>query len=96
LDPEFAVHYYRGLRLERSGRAEEAIEAYRQAIRANRSSIDAQIRLGLLLRGLGRDDEANRAFLAALDLQSRTRPWPPTRRLRRPRRYRAIGLDTSP
>jgi Flp pilus assembly protein TadD len=77
--PEFAFHYNQGLSLERSGRYEQAVEAYSEAIRNHPFDVDALVHLGLLLRELGRDDEANRAFLTALDL-TRQVALPPVRR----------------
>lgn len=63
-------HRNRGLALERAGRYAEAANAYREAARLDPGDIDAQVRLGLMLRGLGHDDEANEAFRAALDLRN--------------------------
>jgi Flp pilus assembly protein TadD len=67
--PEFAFHYNQGLSLERSGKYEEAVAAYGEAIRNHPFDIDALVHLGLILRELGRDEEANHAFLAALDVK---------------------------
>ena len=64
------VAFNRGVELERRGLCEEAVEAYREALSLNPRDIDAQVRLGLLLREAGRDEEANRAFQAALALQA--------------------------
>jgi Flp pilus assembly protein TadD len=77
--PEFALHYNRGLSLERSGKYEQAAEAYGEAVRIHPLDIDAQVHLGLILRELGRDEEANGAFLTALDLKWRA-SLPPHRR----------------
>jgi Flp pilus assembly protein TadD len=77
--PEFVFHYDLGLSLERSGKYEQAVQAYHEAIRAHPFDVDAQIHLGLILRELGRDEEANRAFLTALDLK-RQASLPPCRR----------------
>ena len=79
LNPQFALHYNRALAAERAGHCEDAVHAYHEAIRINPFDVDAQIHLGLMLRELGRDEEANRAFLMALDLQ---RSAPPRRRKR--------------
>jgi len=76
--PEFAFHYNRGLSLERSGKCEEAVAAYSEAIRNHPFDIDALVHLGLILRELGRDDEANRAFLTALDVKRQV-ALPPVR-----------------
>lgn len=54
--------------LERDGRVSEALEAYLQAVRFDPHDPINHVRLGLVLRGVGRDEEANRAFQAALDL----------------------------
>ena len=54
--------------LERDGRVGEALEAYLQAVRFDPHDPLHHVRLGLVLRGVGRDEEANRAFQAALDL----------------------------
>jgi Flp pilus assembly protein TadD len=66
--PKFAFHYDRGLSLERCGKYEQAAEAFSKAICNHPFDIDALVHLGLILRELGRDEEANRAFLSALDL----------------------------
>ena len=63
------LFYNRGLAFERQGRSEEAAAAYAEAVRLDPGDVEAQVRLGLVLRDLGRDEEANRAFLAALDLK---------------------------
>jgi Flp pilus assembly protein TadD len=76
LDPQFVFEYNRALAAERAGRYEEAVSAYGESIRINPHSIDVHIRVGLILRELGRDEEANRAFLAALDLQRAGIPLP--------------------
>ena len=65
-----ALHHNRGLSLERAGRYREAAEAYAEAVRLDPDDADAQVKLGLVLRELGRDEEANRAFLSALKLRS--------------------------
>jgi len=67
-DPS-VLFYNRGLTLERQGRNEEAAAAYGEAARLDPHDVEAQVRLGLVLRDLGRDEEANRAFLTALDLK---------------------------
>jgi Flp pilus assembly protein TadD len=64
-----AFHHNRGLSLERAGRYREAAEAYAEAVRLDPDDADAQIKLGLVLRELGRDEEANLAFLSAIRLR---------------------------
>jgi tetratricopeptide (TPR) repeat protein len=71
VNSQFAVHYNRALDFERAGHYHQAIDAYRQAIEANPFDLDALIRLGLMLREVGLDEEANRAFSSALDLSRR-------------------------
>ena len=63
-----AVHHNRGLSFERAGRYGEAADAYATAVRFDPDDADAHVKLGLILRELGRDDEANIAFLSALRL----------------------------
>ncbi len=70
MNSQFAVHYNRALDFERAGQYHQAIDAYRQAIEADPSDLDALIRLGLVLREVGRDEEANRAFSSALDVSA--------------------------
>ena len=65
-----AEHLSRGLSAERAGRYTEAAEAYREAARLDPGDIDAQVRLGLVLRVLGRDEEANEAFRLALYMRA--------------------------
>ena len=60
----------RGLALERAGRYSEAVAAYRQAAQVDPSDAEAQVHLGVVLRELGRDEEANEAFRAALELHA--------------------------
>lgn len=64
-----ASHMSRGLALERAGQHVDAADAFGEAVRLDPSDPEAQTRFGLALRELGRDDEANRAFLAALRLR---------------------------
>jgi Tfp pilus assembly protein PilF len=85
-NPDFALHRNRALSLMRAGRSCQAAAAYREALRMDPASIDAHIHLGLTLRELGLDEEANRSFLAALELQrhagwSTDRDEPPSRSL---------------
>lgn len=61
-----AAHRRRALALEFRGRYGEAVAAYHEALRCDPEDADALIRLGVLLRELGRDEEANQAFEAAL------------------------------
>lgn len=64
-----ASHLRRALALERTGHHLEAAEAYGEAVRLDPGDPEIQTRLGLVLRELGRDEEANRAFLSALQLR---------------------------
>lgn len=67
MEPDLAaVHYNKALELEKKGRYVDAVDEYREAVRLEPADADAFIRLGLLLRELGRDDEANKAFQSAL------------------------------
>lgn len=59
----------RALVLERNGHHAQAADAYSEAVRLDPGDPEIQARLGLVLRELGRDDEANRAFLSALRLR---------------------------
>jgi tetratricopeptide (TPR) repeat protein len=68
-----AVHRQRAAALEALGRSEEAIHAYREALLCDPEDADAQARVGLLLRELGRDEEANQAFASAMQLRSASR-----------------------
>jgi Flp pilus assembly protein TadD len=67
--PTAAAHRRRALVLEFRGRYGEAVAAYHEAVRCDPEDTDARIRLGLLLRELGHDEEANRAFEEALALR---------------------------
>jgi Tfp pilus assembly protein PilF len=72
-----AFHRQRAGALEASGHSVEAVEAYREALRCDPENADAQRRLGLLLRELGHDEEANQAFAAAQRLHSGGTPQRP-------------------
>lgn len=83
--PPAVDHRRRALKLESERRYEDAVRAYRDAARCEPESADAQVRLGVLLRDLGRDEEANRAFASALALRAagaettprqQCLPWP--------------------
>jgi Flp pilus assembly protein TadD len=65
-------HLGRGDAFERDGRYAEAAEAYRAAVAADPFDADARARLGVVLRELGLDEEANEAFRAALELHAET------------------------
>ncbi len=68
------VHYNRAVELERTGRYEQAVTEYQEAVRLDPSDADAHVHLGLLLRELGRDEDANKAFEAALALYAPRSP----------------------
>ena len=67
MDAPFVLHLRRGLNFERAGRYSEAATAYREAVAADPGALEARLRLGVVLRELGLDDEANGMFLSALD-----------------------------
>jgi len=69
----------RALAFEKQGRREDAVHAYREATRCEPEDADSQVRLGLLLRDLGRDEEANQAYLTALALHAAHTATPPLR-----------------
>lgn len=69
LDPS-SGHLRRGLAFERAGRYSEAADEYREAAQQDPSDPEAQEHLGLVLRELGRDEEANEAFRAALEIHA--------------------------
>lgn len=58
----------RGQQLEREGRLSDAAEAYREGLRQEPGDVAARVRLGLVLRHLGRDEEANEVFREVLEL----------------------------
>jgi Flp pilus assembly protein TadD len=60
----------RGLYLEREGRLSEALDAYRESARREPGVVATLVRLGLLLRQVGRDDEANEVFGRVLELRA--------------------------
>ncbi len=68
------VHYNRAVDLERRGHYQDAAAEYQEAIRLDPNDADTHVRLGLLLRELGRDEDANRAFEAALVLRGAPDP----------------------
>lgn len=60
----------RGLQLEREGRLSEAVDAYRESARQQPEGVTALVRLGLVLRQMGRDEEANEVFGKVLELHT--------------------------
>ena len=78
--PSAAAHRRRALVLEFRGRYGEAIAAYHDAVRCDPEDAHARIRLGLLFRELGHDEEANLAFAQALALRAGTVLLGPLRR----------------
>jgi Flp pilus assembly protein TadD len=64
------LHFTRALDFESRGRCADAAASYREAIRNDPGHVRALLRLGLVLRDLGRDEEANAAFATALRLHS--------------------------
>lgn len=61
--------FARGNRLVSAGRREEAVDAYREAISADRGNYEAWHNLGCVLGELGRLDEASAAFEQTLRLK---------------------------
>ncbi|HET7291339.1 MAG TPA: tetratricopeptide repeat protein [Vicinamibacteria bacterium] len=61
---------FRGLQLEREGRLSEAVDAYRESARLEPEGVTALVRLGLVLRQMGRDEEANDVFGKVLERHS--------------------------
>jgi len=65
---DYAKWLARGHEHEQAGRPIDAMVCYRRAINSNKHSVEAQYRLGQLLRGLGRHKEARAAWRAGLAL----------------------------
>ena len=61
----------RGYGLERQGKYPEAADAYREAAALDPDDLGARLRLGLVLRLLGHDEEANAVFHEALLIRSK-------------------------
>jgi Flp pilus assembly protein TadD len=60
----------RGLQFERQGRLSEAVDAYRESARVQPEGVTALVRLGLVLRQMGHDEEANEVFGRVLAMHS--------------------------
>lgn len=58
----------RGQQFEREGRLGDAADAYRESLRHEPGDVTARVRLGLVLRHLGEDEEANEVFREVLAL----------------------------
>jgi Flp pilus assembly protein TadD len=58
----------RGQQLEREGRLADAADAYREGLLHEPGDVAARVRLGLVLRHMGRDEEANEVFREVLEL----------------------------
>src|SRR5439155_1227768 len=65
---DYAKWLARGHEHEQAGRPIDAMVCYRRAINSNKHSVEAQYRLGQLLRGLGRNKEARAAWRGGLAL----------------------------
>jgi len=65
---DYAKWLARGHEHEQAGRPIDAMVCYRRALNSNQHSVEAQYRLGQLLRGFGRHKEARAAWLAGLAL----------------------------
>ena len=74
------AHFNRGNALQEQGKLEEAIAAYRAAIRLQPDYADAHDNLGIALEDRGKLEEAVAAFREAIRLRAR-----PRRRPRQPR-----------
>jgi Flp pilus assembly protein TadD len=70
------MHYNQALELERNGRYVDAVKEYQESVRLDPTDADCYVHLGLLLRELGRDEEANQAFESALSLKAARSPGP--------------------
>jgi Flp pilus assembly protein TadD len=64
-------HRLRAISLEQRGRYEEAAAAYGEALLLEPDDPATHLKLGLVLRGIGRDEEANHEFRRSLDLRGR-------------------------
>lgn len=61
-------HRKRGISLEQEGHYADAVAAFEAAVRLEPEGVESRVHLGLMLRELGRDEEANQVFAAALEL----------------------------
>jgi tetratricopeptide (TPR) repeat protein len=66
LGPTFLISYFRGLALDRAGKAPEALAAFQQAVHLNPKSAEAHLQLGKTEFALGRLKEAIAEFHEAL------------------------------
>lgn len=71
---ESRPHFLLGLELERSGKLDKAVEAYRYAAGLDAADYESRFALGRALLALGRNTEAEAQFRAALDRQSDSSP----------------------
>jgi serine/threonine-protein kinase len=77
LQPDSAVaHNYRGAALFGTGAIDEAIGAFREAIRCDRTYADAYCHLGQMLRAKGQFTEALTCLRQAHDLGAKKPSWP--------------------
>jgi len=68
LRPNFLISYFRGLALDRSGKPEEAIAAFQDALQLDPSNAEAHLGLGKTEMSLGRLDAAVTELQEALSL----------------------------
>ncbi|HSY30570.1 MAG TPA: tetratricopeptide repeat protein [Verrucomicrobiae bacterium] len=68
LGPNFLISYFRGLALDRSGKREEAIAAFQDALKLDPSNAEAHLSLGKTEMSLGRLDAAITELHEALRL----------------------------
>jgi Flp pilus assembly protein TadD len=72
LRPGYAeAHAYLGFALAGSGRYEDALSAYGQALTIGLNNADLHYQMGIALRKLGRMDEARAEFAEATRMEGR-------------------------
>jgi tetratricopeptide (TPR) repeat protein len=74
LGPNFLVSYFRGLAFDRSGKREEAIAAFQDALKLDPSNAEAHLNLGKAEMSLGRLDPAIADLKEALRISPNNEP----------------------
>ena len=64
--------FQQGLAFSKQGRWKEALDAYKESLRLNPSSVQTYLNLGFVYYELGYDREAQEAFRTASRLQDRS------------------------